>query len=181
MRLGGHMENLLDHQLGSSNPSVTLLEYGDYECPYCGKFDLIIQKLLHDFPKELAYVFCHFPMVNIHPNAGLAAMAAEAAGMQYKYWAMHHQLFLHQENLSGAEVLKLAKKIGLDKKKFQDDLENEGLWKKIERHIEAGIQSQVTGTPSLYLNNIAFEGSSSYESLKKEIELRILNASSKFI
>ena len=174
-------KNHLEHQLGSTHPSVTLLEYGDFECPYCGKFDLVVQKLLKEFPINLGYKFRHFPLVNIHPDSGLAAMAAEAAGLQNKYWQMHHLLFSHQDNLSGAEILKMAKRIGLNEKIFQADLESDDLWNKIQEHIQAGIMAQVNGTPSLYLNNEMYEGSSSYESLKKEIEKIILGENSKFI
>ena len=116
-----------DHQKGPADAPVVLVEYGDYECPYCGRADLIIQELQERLDREILYVFRHFPITSTHPQAQKAAEAAEAAAAQGKFWQMHHLLFSHQNALEEAYLPGYAAQLGLDVGRFQQELQ-EGVY-----------------------------------------------------
>jgi protein-disulfide isomerase len=167
------METSIEHRIGPQHPNVILLEYGDYECPYSGKANSIIKKLINEFDTDLAYIYRHFPLINIHTNAGVAAMAAEAAALQGKFWEMHNTLFKNQSHITFEFIIGLAKKIHLNEKKFLNDIENEQLWKKIESNIQSGIQKEVTGTPTFFINGLVYNGPTQYDEMKTTIEIEI--------
>ena len=148
-----------DHASGSATAPVTLLEYGNFECPYCGQaFPVIAQvrKLLGD---NLRFVFRHFPMVSTHPHSLRAATAAEAAGVQGKFWQMHDELFTHQHQLEDQHLFRYAKRIGLDIDRFSLDMTENILASRIEADYNRSLVNEhITGTPTLYINGVRWTG-----------------------
>jgi protein-disulfide isomerase len=144
--------NAADHQQGNTKGAITLVEYGDFECPHCRIAHPFIQKLLKEKGKEIHFVFRNFPLREIHPHAMIAALAAEAAGKQGKYWEMHDMIFEHQQSLNAAYLLKLAERLELDMAKFTKDAQSEEAEDKIETDFDSGIRSGVNGTPTFFLN-----------------------------
>src|SRR5687768_16983359 len=111
--------NDTDHQIGNLRSSLTLVEYGDYQCPYCRRANTFVQHVLKEFGSELRFAFRHFPMKEIHPRALMAALSAEAAGQQGEFWSMHDLLFEYQDQFDRKKCfLELAEELGLDLGKF---------------------------------------------------------------
>lgn len=161
-----------DHQLGNINASITLVEFGDFECPHCGRAHPFIKRLLREKGKELHFVFRNFPLSEIHHNAYAAAAAAEAAGKQGKYWEAHDLIFENQDKLSPKFLLSLAERLGLDATQFAKDLKSEEIQSKIEMDFESGIRSGVNGTPTFFLNGSPIlTYNETYESLADAIQL----------
>ena len=144
--------NEKDHQTGNSQAHVTLVEYGDYQCPYCGKAYPIIKALQQQFGKDIKFVFRNFPLSKIHPQAKLAAIAAEAANNQGQFWEMHDILFENQESLFLPSLIEYTKKIGLDIIRFEEDIQSPALASKVEADFESGMRSGVSGTPGFFIN-----------------------------
>lgn len=164
--------NADDHQLGNLNGAVTLVEYGDFECPHCRRAHPFIKRLLKEKGKELHFVFRHFPLGEIHPNAHAAAQVAEAAGKQDKFWEMHDLIFENQDKLSAAFLLTLAEDLKLDLRQLAVDIKSEKVLKKIESDFESGIRSGVNGTPTFFLNgSLVYTYDETYDSLVDAIEL----------
>ena len=155
-----------DHASGAATAPVTLLEYGDFECIHCGRAYPIIkevQKLLGD---NLRFVFRHFPIGQIHPHSFRAAEAAEAAGAQGKFWEMHDQLFSYQQALEDRDLSSYARRIGLDVERFARDLSANAFLKQIEADYNHSLfDEHVTGTPTFYINEGRYTGSTDVESL----------------
>jgi protein-disulfide isomerase len=148
-----------DHVHGNRHALIELVEFGDYQCPYCGKANQILKSILNSFRSDLRLVFRHFPLVKIHNRAKPAAIAAEAAALQGKFWEMHDMIFLNQKNLLQTSILNYAEQIGLNTDHFQQDLQNEELAQKVEANFESGIRSGVNQTPSFFINGYKYEGS----------------------
>jgi protein-disulfide isomerase len=148
-----------DHVAGPDDAPVTLVEYGDYECPYCGMAHPIVQRAQQQLGSDLRFVFRHFPLAEAHPHARLAAQAAEAAGAQGKFWEMHNALFEHQDALEGEDILSYAESIGLDTAKFARDLEAPTYVKKVRDDFRSGVRSGVNGTPTFFINGTRYDGS----------------------
>ena len=148
-----------DHASGAATAPVTLLEYGNFECIYCGQaFPVIkqVRKLLGD---DLRFVFRHFPTQQTHPHSLRAATAAEAAGAQGKFWEMHDQLFMHQQQLEDQHLLRYAKHIGLDSERFTLDMTENTLASKIEADYNRSLfDEHITGTPTFYINRLRWTG-----------------------
>jgi protein-disulfide isomerase len=144
--------NAADHQQGNIHATITLVEYGDFQCPHCRIAHPFIQKLLKEKGKEIHFVFRNFPLREIHPYAMIAALAAEAAGKQGKYWEMHDLIFEHQQFLNAAYLLKLAERLKLDLVQFSKDAQSEETENKVETDFDSGIRSGVNGTPTFFLN-----------------------------
>lgn len=161
--------SLQDHHRGPLGAPVILVEYGDFECRFCGQAYFEIERLLRDVKNNICFVFRHFPLSEIHPHAFRAAMAAEAADQQNSFWPMHHLLFQNQSSLSEAGIVQLAQILKLDMKRFQRDLHRPDLEERVRADFNAGIRSGVNGTPTLFLNGVRFEGSTMYESLREEV------------
>lgn len=179
--IGGIMVNALkipvsefDHYSGQLNAPVTLLEYGDFECPYCRAVAPAIEKLMNEFDNEICFVFRHFPMKNIHPHAELAALASEAADKQNCFWEMHHLLYRSDEILNIQNIGLLAQSIGLNMDEFIEDFDKSEHLEKINLHFKGGLRSGVSSTPTFFLNGLYFNESSSYVPLKDAI-VEILN------
>lgn len=150
--------NERDHLRGSPDAPVVLVEYGDFECPHCGAAYGVVKKLEKDLPDTLAVVFRQFPLVNVHPNAQLAAEAAEAAGAQGRFWKMHDMLFEHQDALAPADLMKYAAALHLDRKRFASDLSGHVFLSKIQDDMKGGLQSGVQGTPTFFINGVLHRG-----------------------
>lgn len=150
---------LPDHVSGSSSDKVVLIQYGDFQCPACGNLYPIITPLTDYYKNQLTFVFRDFPLTSLHPNALAAATAAEAAGLQGKFWQMHHILYENQAQWSNldansrtAQFVAYAKQIGANTTQFQKDLNNPKVAKKIERDQALGAKINVSATPTLVLN-----------------------------
>jgi protein-disulfide isomerase len=148
-----------DHTAGPDDAPVTLVEYGDYECPYCGMAHPIVKRAQQDLGKQLRFVFRNFPLAESHPHARVAAEAAEAAGAQGKFWEMHDMLFEHQDALEAEDLMGYAKSLGLDVPKFARDLEAGTYTKRVRDDFRNGVRSGVNGTPTFFVNGNRYEGS----------------------
>jgi Na+/H+ antiporter NhaA len=139
-----------DHIRGQADAPVTLLEYGDFECPYCGAAAPIIAKLLEHL--ELRYVFRHLPLTDVHPNAQTAAEAAEAAGAQGRFWEMHDRLMSNQDALAPRDLYRHAADLGLDLDRFSDELRRRRHAARIAEDVRSADSSGVSGTPTFFIN-----------------------------
>jgi len=146
-----------DHIQGIKTAPLELVEYGDYQCPSCGESYLILKNVQQQLGKSLKFIFRNFPLAE-HPDAFGAAMAAEAAALQNKFWEMHDLLYDNQLYLDSDYLLGYAKDIGLNINQFGKDLRSEALAAKIEADLEGGEQSGVTGTPNFYINGKKYDG-----------------------
>ena len=147
-----------DHVQGPANASVTLVEYGDYECPYCRAAVAIVKELQLVLPDDLRYVFRHFPLENIHPHARRAAEAAEAAASQGKFFEMHAALFEHQAALEEKDLLRYAAELGLDTARFNGELRADVHVDRVREDFLDGVRSGVRGTPTFYLDDVRYDG-----------------------
>jgi protein-disulfide isomerase len=143
---------------GAENFEITLLEYGDFECPSCGEAYPIVSSVRQAYKDKLRFVFRNFPLSNIHPNARRAAAAAEAAGIQGKYWEMHDLLFENQDTLGMKNLLDYAFALSLDMTAFEADMNSDDVIFKIEADLKSGIESGVHGTPTFFINGEKFVG-----------------------
>ena len=162
--------NKNDHVHGHPDALVTLVEYGDYQCPHCGAAFPIIKQIQKAFAKNLRFAFRHFPLSNVHEYAFPAAIAAEAAGRQGKFWEMHDMIYEGQSMLSKNALLEFAKEVGLNIPTFKLDLLDQTLVKKVESDFESGMRSGVNGTPSFFINGEKYNGLYDYASLAWAVE-----------
>lgn len=158
-----------DHKNGNEKAAIEIVEYGDYQCPYCRAAHPIIKEIEKTFGDQIVFVFRNFPLQQSHRFAMVAAQAAEAAAQQNKFWEMHDTIFEHQEQLNDAFLFYLAEQIELDVDQFQVDLEAEQVIKKVEDDFESGVRSGVNGTPSFFVNGEKFDGAATdlFEMLKE--------------
>jgi protein-disulfide isomerase len=147
-----------DHQLGPRSAPAALVEYGDYECPFCAQAAGPVRDLLARFDDDLLYVFRHFPLVSQHPHAFHAAVAAEAAGVQGRFWAMHDRLLAKQRGLAAVDLVAHARAIGLDVPSFESALADPELADHVRRDAAGGLRSGVLGTPTFFVNGRRLEG-----------------------
>jgi protein-disulfide isomerase len=155
-----------DHQTGRPSASVTLVEYGDYQCSHCGAAHPIIKKLLKDQGGDLLFVFRNFPLQESHPNAMIAAQAAEAAALQDKFWEMHDLIYEHQDELDKDNLIYFAETLDLNISKFTNDMNSQNVISKIENDFESGVRSGVNGTPTFFINDQRVDSyDETYESL----------------
>lgn len=161
-----------DHTLGPENAPVTLLEYGNFECIHCGRIYPVIKQARKLLGDNLRFVFRYFPNVRTHPHAMRAAEAAEAAGSQGKFWEMHDELFTHQTALEDRDLSRYGRRIGLNLEKFTQDMRENSFLKQIDADYQRALfDEHVTGTPTLYLNEIRYTGSTELEDLLHAIKL----------
>ena len=126
---------------------MTLVEYGDYECPYCGQAEPVVRKLLLSFGDDLRYVWRHLPLAEVHPHAQIAAEAAEAAGSQGAFWEMHDKLIIHQDELTPSDLDRYAAELGLDERRFWEQLRQATHADRIAEDVASADASGVAGTP----------------------------------
>lgn len=157
--------NSTDHIRGNSNAPLELLEYGDFECSDCGHAYPIIKTIQQALGDDLKFVFRNFPLTQIHQHAVNAAVAAEAAALQNKFWEMHDIILQNQKHLEFEDLLLYAQKINLDSNQFKNDMQNNALRAKVEADFESGVRSGVNRTPSFFVNGVKYEGSSEVNEL----------------
>ena len=153
-----------DHVRGADQALVTLVEYGDYECPFCGLAEPVIRELLAD-DGDLRYVWRHLPLTDVHPHALLAAEGAEAAARQGSFWPMHDQLLAHQDALTADDLLRYAAQLGLDTGRFTADLRRHAGEAKITEDVDSADLSGVTGTPTFFVNGKRHRGAYDIDTL----------------
>ena len=159
-----------DHVQGAEDAPVTLVEYGDYECPYCRQVVPIIRDLQERFGDRLRYAFRHLPLSTAHPHAQLAAEAAEAASAQGKFWEMHYRLFEYRGPLDRAALIRCAKGLGLDMARFERELDEHVYADRVREDFLSGVRSGANGTPALYVNGQRYDGAWDLDSLAAEIQ-----------
>jgi diadenylate cyclase len=159
-----------DHALGPATAPVTLVEYGDYECPYCGRMHPVVRELRERLGDRLRFVFRHFPLDSVHPHARRAAEAAEAAAAQGRFWEMHDLLYENRENLDDESLGRYADELGLDVARFEDDLSERRHAPRVREDRFGGERSGVEGTPTFFVNGMRYEGSLELQALLAAVE-----------
>jgi protein-disulfide isomerase len=162
-----------DHMQGPADAAITLVQYGDYECPYTRLSRHSVHQLQREFSNSLRFIFRHFPLEEIHPHARAASAAAEAAAQQTDLWTMHEYLFEHQEALEDADLQRYAEELGLDSSRFARDRTSPDVENRIDRDLASGERSGVPGTPTFYVNGIWHDGGYDLESLRSAIAAHI--------
>ena len=147
-----------DHAQGNMDADLVVVEYGDYQCPYCGAAYPILKTLMSQFGDQIKFVFRNFPLSEMHQYARAAALAAEAAGLQGKFWEMHDAIYENQRALNEMLLMKLAEKLELNLPQFEEDIKSSKLAEKVDADFESGVMSGVNGTPSFYVNGKKFDG-----------------------
>ena len=148
-----------DHAAGPANAPVTLVEYGDFECPYCGQAYPIVKALQERLGTRLRFVFRNFPLSESHPHAEHAAEAAEAAGAQGQFWEMHDALYEHQRALRDPALIGYATDLGLDAARVARELETGAWTARVRADFLSGVRSGVNGTPTFFINGERYDGS----------------------
>jgi protein-disulfide isomerase len=151
-----------DHSQGPDNAPLTLVEYGDYQCPHCGRAYPIVKRLQKALGKKMKLVFRNFPLSEIHEDALNAAKIAEAAALQGKFWEMHDALFENQENLDEESLIRYGNELGLNAEKLDEDSAQPEIEERISVEFEGGVRSGVNGTPTFFVNGVRYDGDWSY-------------------
>jgi len=147
-----------DHIQGPADAAIVLVEYGDYECPYCGAAYPVVKELQHRMKNKLALVFRNFPLANAHPHAEFAAEAAEAAAAQGKFWEMHDMLYENQEALDPENLVEYATELGLDIPRFMREMNEHVYASRVKEDFRSGVRSGVNGTPTFFINGERYNG-----------------------
>jgi len=153
-----------DHVEGSDDAAITLVEYGDYQCPYCGQAYPIVKKLQAAFGSSLRLIFRNMPLANVHPYAELAAETAEAVALQGLFWPMHDLLFESQGDLSEPSLLRYIGEVGADADDVASALRAGDVRQRVKDDVESGIRSGVNGTPTFFVNGERYDASWDFES-----------------
>jgi Na+/H+ antiporter NhaA len=156
-----------DHVRGSGDAPVTLVEYGDYECPYCGRAESVIRELLDEFGDDLRYVWRHLPLNDVHLNAQNAAEAAEAAAAQGAFWEMHDKLIHNQDQLGAPDPERHAAELGLDVERFRDEMQRRVYAPRVAEDVSSADASDVAGTPGFFINGRRHRGAYDVETLSR--------------
>jgi protein-disulfide isomerase len=158
-----------DHALGSEHAPVSLIEYGDFECPSCKVAAQTPKLLLERFPNRVRFIFRHFPLEDAHPHALLAAEAAEAAAAQGKFWEMHDSLFAHQMHLKDADLRRYAGELGLDMARYAAEMDDHIYLQRVREHAEGGRRSHIRATPTFFVNGVVQDISYGMQSLHEAV------------
>ncbi|MGA2583278.1 MAG: thioredoxin domain-containing protein [Tepidisphaeraceae bacterium] len=158
-----------DHIQGPATAAVTLVEYGDYQCPYCGEAYGVLKKLMPKLGDSARLVFRNFPLTQIHPHAEHAAEAAEAANAQGKFWKMHDILYERQTALEDEDLVSYAGEIGLDVARFQAELFERKFIDRIREDFQSGVRSGVNGTPTFFINGRRHDGPFDLQTLSEAV------------
>jgi protein-disulfide isomerase len=143
-----------DHYVGSEHARITLLEYGDFECPSCKVATQAPKLLLDRFPNKIRFIFRHYPLIEAHPHALLAAEASEAAAAQGRFWGMYDMLFEHQAHLKERDLQRYARELGLDMARYTAEMDDHIYLQKVREHAEGGRRSQIRATPTFFLDGV---------------------------
>jgi Na+:H+ antiporter, NhaA family len=163
-----------DHVRGGAEAPVTLVEYGDFQCPYCGEAYPVVNALQERFGDQLRFVFRHMPLPDLHPRAPFAAEAAEAAGEQDRFWEMHDRLFEHRLELDDSDLRDHAEAVGVpDGERFDAELRDRVHTARVEEDYRSGAQSGVPSTPRFFVNGVIHLGSASYAELGEAINAEL--------
>jgi protein-disulfide isomerase len=165
-----------DHIRGPADAPVTLVEYGDLECPFCGQAETVIRELLSG-SGDLRYVWRHLPLNDVHPRAQVAAEATELAAERGLFWQMHDLLLTHQDELRPQDLIRDAGELGLDTDEFADDLRRHTAAGRVAEDVDSADLSNVTGTPTFFINGIRHQGAYDIESLNKAVHVARARAS----
>jgi protein-disulfide isomerase len=163
----------VDHVLGAAEARVIVVEYGDFECPICAQAYHVVKITLKQFERRIRFAFRHFPMVDAHPHAELAAEAAEAAGAQGKFWQMHDRLFENQQHLKPNALRQYAEAIGLDLERFDSELADHLYRQRVQEHLASGRACGVHSTPCFLVDGNVVDVSFGMERLSEAIEARL--------
>jgi protein-disulfide isomerase len=166
-----------DHSLGPKTALVTLVEYGDYQCPFCGQAYPVVKELLERLGRQVRFVFRNFPLAEVHSHAEGAAEAAEAAAAQGKFWAMHDMLYENQEALGGDDLVRYASALGLDESRFVGELTERVDAARVREDFMGGVRSGVNGTPTFFINGARHDGQFDLDSLLGALQAQIAGAS----
>jgi protein-disulfide isomerase len=163
-----------DHVRGPDDAPVTLVEYGDFQCPYCGEAYPVVNELRARFGDQLRFVFRHMPLSDLHPRAPFAAEAAEAAAAQGRFWEMHDRLFEHQHELEDSDLRTHAEAVGVaDGARFDVELRDHAHAARVEDDYRSGAESGVPSTPRFFVNGLIHLGSASYAELGEAIDAEL--------
>jgi len=154
-----------DHILGVETAAVTLVKYGDYQCPRSATAHATVQEIRQQMGEQLRFVHRHFPRTQIHPQAQNTAEAAEAAARQGKFWQMHNCLFEHQYALGDGDLVEYAAALGLDVTQFLRELSEDVHAERVRQDFESGLQSGVSSTPTFFINSIRYDGACDFQRL----------------
>lgn len=160
----------IDHSIGRDDAALTLVEYGDFECPNCRQAAPAVKLLLKRFQDGLRFVYRHFPLEEVHPHALLAAEAAEAAGSQGRFWQMHDLLFANQPRLNSQQLHGYAKRLDLDVDRFAAELEQHLHLQRVREHQQSARSNGVRATPTFFLNGAVCDVSFGIDALERAIE-----------
>ncbi len=159
----------LDHRLGDADAPVVLVEYGDYQCPFCAAAQPVVRELMRNFGQDLALVFRHFPLTEVHPQAEVAAESAEFAGAHGAFWGMHEALFANQLQLNLPVIFALAGALNLSQAALRDALTARTYAEKVRADFIGGVRSGVNGTPSFFVNGLRHDGAHTFSALAMAI------------
>jgi protein-disulfide isomerase len=162
-----------DHSQGPGDAPVTLVEYGDYECPHCGRAYPIVKEIQKRLGSRLRFVFRNFPLAELHPHAQHAAEAAEAAAVQGKFWEMHDAIFEHQRALDDRHLVDYAAVLRIDQERFQRELSSHTYAGRVREDFLSGIRSGVNGTPTFFINGVRYDDSWDSETLEHALRAAI--------
>jgi protein-disulfide isomerase len=154
-----------DHIQGPATAAATLVQYGDYECPYTRRSTWVVRAIQQQLGEQLRFVYRNFPLTEIHPHALRAALAAEAAAAQGKFWEMHDSIFHHQHALEDADLAEFAEAVGLDLQQYTRDMAERRALARIEEDVEGGERSGVQGTPTFFINGVLYRDSWEHDAL----------------
>ena len=158
-----------DHVLGRDDAPMTLVEYGDYQCPHCADAQDVVARVREELGDDLRFVFRHLPIPSSHPDAEPAAIAAEAAGRQGSFWEMHERLYDHQEELSPEELAGHAEALGLDVDRFREDFGDSDLAARVDADVDSALTSGAAGTPSFFVEGFRYRGPYDAEALEEAL------------
>jgi protein-disulfide isomerase len=167
--LADEVDPARDHIRGAEDATVTLVEYGDYECPYCGQAEMVVRELLDSFGDDLRYVWRHLPLTDVHPDAQLAAEAAEAAAARGLFWEMHDKLIEHQDELSPRDLARYAEELGIDRGQFWDELRTHEHAERVADDVNSADASGVAGTPTFFINSRRHQGAYDVNTLTQTV------------
>jgi len=159
-----------DHIQGAIGAPFALIEYGDYECPYCGEAYPLVKEIQKRLGKRLCFAFRNFPLVNSHPHAEHAAEAAEAAGAQGKFWEMHDMLYENQDALEDEDIAQYATALGLDGRRLLGEIEAGTFSKRVREDFRTGARDGVNGTPTFFANGARYDGETEADALIAALE-----------
>jgi protein-disulfide isomerase len=152
-----------DHSRGPLDAKLTVVEYGDYQCPYCGQAYPIVEQLFNEFADSMRLVFRNLPLAEVHPHAEAAAEVAEAVALQGKFWEIHDTLFENQRDLSAGALLRYVNDVGADAERATSDIARGAPKQRVEADFEGAIRSGANGTPTFFVNGVRYDGSWMYE------------------